>query len=382
MKNTSIPEQTATFNVPVSTHAEVHLGRLNDNIDAVQHKLGSVELIGVVKANAYGHGSIAVSRALISKGVTKLAVATVAEAIELRNGGIGDDIIVLAPPMEDRLSLYADFNLQAVVESEHTVQLLKQAHHGIQCHVKIDTGMGRLGQSPEESIDLIRSIERASNTELASIWTHFARADESDLSFTRNQFDRFLGLIKALGGAPAPLHTAASASAYAFPPSIEYPLMSMARIGIALYGLLALPGQRPPAGLNPIMEFFTKVSSVKTVPPGTTVSYGSKWVSPSVRRIATISAGYADGVPRLLNQGGVVRIGQALYPIIGTICMDMFMVDLGNPEISPSDVAVGDKAVIFGKNTPTCFEVADLCSSISYVQVCSISSRVPRFYSS
>jgi len=380
MKTPSPQKYPATTPVPTSSRAEIHMDRLIHNIDVIRDKLGAVELVGVVKADAYGHGSIAVSKALEAKGVSKLAVATVAEAVTLRMAGIESDLIVFAPPMPDRVHSYADFNLQAVVESRSTLEILEKAQIEVQCHVKVDTGMGRLGQGPEASVELIRAVENGAKTKLASVWTHFARADESDQPFTTVQFDRFTDLIKALGGAPAPLHSAASASTYTFPPSIDPSLMSMARIGIALYGLLDLPSERPPKGLQPVMEFVSKVCAIKTVPEGTPISYGARWISPSVRRIATVSAGYADGVSRLLSREGIVRIGQITYPIVGTVCMDMFMVDLGNPLEMDSEVVIGDDVTIFGKNSPTCFEVADLCSSITYVQVCSVSSRVPRNY--
>ena len=129
------------------------------------------------------------------------------------------------------------------------------------------------------------------------------------------------------------------------------------------------------------MEFKTKVSAVKTVPKGSPISYGGRWVAPTSRRIATIAAGYADGISRQLSSSGRVRIGDSTYPVVGTVCMDMFMVDLGNPSEINSEVVVGDDVTIFGKNSPTCFEVAEQCSSITYVQVCRVSNRVPRIYS-
>lgn len=336
--------------------------------------------MGVVKANAYGHGSVRTARTLIDQGVTKLSVATVAEAIELRQAGIQSDIVVFAPPLSDRVRLYMDYDLQAVVESENSLALLEAGGGNIMAHVKVDTGMGRLGRLPQESASLIRLTERSKNVKLASVWTHFSRADETDSAFTEIQFNRFMDLVAALGGAPAPLHTAASAAAFSFAPSIDSAHMSMARIGIALYGLLDLPGERPPEGLIPIMEFVSRVSAIKTVPAGSPISYGARWIAPTTRRIATISAGYADGVSRYLTNKGKVRIGSSLFPIVGTVCMDMFMVDLGNPEETDSEVNVGDETILFGMNSPTCFEVADQCSSITYVQVCGISGRVPRKY--
>lgn len=336
--------------------------------------------MGVVKADAYGHGGIEASRALESKGVSKLAVATLSEAVSLRNSGIKADLIVFAPPSPENIKYYADFDLQAVVESEQALWAVQQAKAQVSCHVKVDTGMGRLGQTPEASVEIIRAVEKGTRSKLASVWTHFASADEAAPHYTQLQFDRFMTLISALGGPPAPLHSAASAAAFTFPPSIDPSVMSMARIGIALYGLLDLPSG-PLIDLQPVMEFKTKVGAVKTVPQGSPISYGGRWVAPSSRRIATVSAGYADGVSRQLSSGGRVGIGETTYPVVGTVCMDMFMVDLGNPSEVNSEVVVGDDVTIFGKNSPTCFEVAKQCSSITYVQVCRVSNRVPRIYS-
>lgn len=366
--------------LPVSTRAEIHLDRLDHNITTISNRLGQVEMIGVVKANAYGHGSVEVSERLVRHGVKKLAVATVAEAISLRQAGISAYIIVFAPPMADRIGLYHEWNLEAIVDSEVSLSVIESFKTPLVSHVKVDTGMGRLGQNPTASADLIRAVDRSPIALMSSIWTHFSNADVPDSDFTAIQFDRFMQLMTALGGAPAPLHSAASAAAFSYAPSIDPSVMRFARIGIALYGLLDLPSARPPEGLLPVMEFISTVSAVKTVPAGTPISYGMRWTSPIETRIATISAGYADGVPRPLTNKGAVRIDGRMYPIVGTVCMDMFMVDLGPESETASEVAVGDKAIIFGQNSPTCFEVADLCSSITYVQVCGISSRVPRNY--
>jgi len=242
--------------------------------------------------------------------------------------------------------------------------------------------MGRLGLNTHASEALIQAVDQSPSTFLSSIWTHFANADEPESDFTQIQFDRFMGLMKKMGGAPAPLHCAASAAAYSFPPSIDANLMAKARIGIALYGLLDLPAGRTPTGLQPILEFVSSVSSIKTVMAGTPISYGSRWITGRETRIATVAVGYADGIPTLLSNKGQVRIGGQLFPIVGKVCMDMFMVDLGPESDDSLPVRIGDHVTLYGMNSPTCFEVADLCSSITYVQVCGISNRVPRIYSS
>jgi len=243
--------------------------------------------------------------------------------------------------------------------------------------------MGRLGGNAAQATSLVRGIEQESSIELASVWTHFARADEAGEDFTALQTQRFQEFIESLGGAPAPLHVAASAAIYNHPETIDASVYSMARVGIAMYGLLDLPAdvggerQAPPEPLLPVMEFSSRVCAIKRVPAGTPISYGTLWKSDRETTIATISAGYADGVLRDLSPGGHVRIGHDLYPIRGRICMDMMMVDIGEND---SNIRVGDSASIFGAQKPTCFDVADHASSITYVAVCSISSRVPRVY--
>ncbi len=366
--------------VPSATRAEIHLDRLRHNVDVIQKKLGVIELIGVVKANGYGHGSVRVATTLCAMGVKQLAVATVAEAIVLREAGISASILVFAPPTARSMAFYHEFGLDAIVDSDHSLSVVSSLNEPIHCHVKVDTGMGRLGQSVAMSVDLIKNVERHPTAKLASIWTHFARGDEPDSDFTLVQFERFMSLKKALGGVAAPFHCAASGATFAFPQTIDPSCMSMARIGIALYGLLDLPGNEASLDLQPVMEFKSEITAIKTVPKGTPISYGNRWTAPSERVIATIGAGYADGVSRSLTNNGHVRIQGKGYPMVGTVCMDMFMVDLGEPDQVDRSIQIGSETSIFGLHLPTCIEVAHLTNSITYVQVCGISGRVPRNY--
>lgn len=365
-------------NVFVSTQASIHLDRLRENVRSIRTRMPGIDMIGVVKANGYGHGSVAIARVLEQCGVKKLAVATVAEGVELRASGITSRITVFAPPVAECLGACAGHELEPIVDCAESLDILSRSGLSFECHVKVDTGMGRLGQGTTESIQLVRQLETSQKLKLASIWTHFSRADEPASDFTGIQFERFMDLMAALGGAPAPLHTAASAAVYTFPDSINPSLMSMARIGIALYGLLDLGSPRPAPGLRPVMEFSSRVSAIKRVPPLTPISYGSRWRSPGETLIATIAAGYADGVPRNLSGRGSVRIGDGLYPIVGAVCMDMFMVDLGRPGEKGSNVYTGDRATIFGAKSPTCFDVANQSQTITYERVCAISDRVER----
>ena len=367
-----------TDSIPHASKSIVHMDRLEQNVRTVRDRMPGIELIGVVKANAYGHGSVRVSSKLSELGVSKLSVATLSEAVLLRKQDISSDIIVFAPPTRDTIAWYEKYDLQPIVDSAETISIVEQAGSTMDVHLKVDTGMGRLGVPPNEASRWIQKVETHSRMNLASVWTHFARADEPAEDFTRIQFDRFMALISEMGGAPAPLHVAASASVFAFPDSVDPSMMSMARVGIALYGLLDLPGERPPEGLSPVMDFVSCVSAIKTVAPNTPISYGSRWKAPTTRRIATVAAGYADGVPRALSKRGRVRIQNTLCPIAGTVCMDMFMVDLGEPSEWNAKITVGTPVQIFGLESPTCFEVADQAKTITYVPVCGISERVQR----
>lgn len=373
--------------IPSATRAEIHLDRLRHNVLIIQKVLGSVDLIGVVKADAYGHGAVRVAQTLSSLGVNKLAVATVSEAAVLRAAGIGGSILVFAPPSRDKINYYAELDLDVVVDSEESFAVVSSLGSALPCHVKVDTGMGRLGQSPEKAVQLVHKVQQHSSTRLASIWTHFARGDEPESDFTAIQFERFLAFRKAVGENAAPFHSAASGSAFAFPQTIDPSSMSMARIGIALYGLLDLPPVVAPSpgitaaqSLQPVMEFKSEITALKTVPAGTPISYGNRWTAPSERVIATVGAGYADGVSRVLSNKGFVRINGNRYPMVGSVCMDMFMVDLGAPDTLDSAIQLGSEVSIFGAQSPTCAEVAAQTNSITYVQVCGISGRVPRFY--
>lgn len=360
-----------------ATRAHIHLDRLRSNVQAIQQRMPGLDMMGVVKADAYGHGSVAVATALRDMGIRHFGVATVGEAASLRAAGIEESIMVFAPLSPPHVKASTALCLDVVIDSTESLEAARGTDGRLRCHIKVDTGMGRLGRTPEDSIDIVRGIEADTRLDMGSIWTHFARADEPDHPMTGQQISRFMDFIETLGGAPAPLHVAASAGVFAHPDSIDPNLFSMARVGIALYGLLDLPGARPPSPLSPVMEFSSTVTSLKHVSAGTPISYGSRWKAPAETWIATVGAGYADGVSRTLSGKGRVRIGNELYPIVGTVCMDMFMVNLGK---NPFEVRVGDNAILFGKSAPTAFEVADHMDSITYVPVCAVSSRVPRDY--
>lgn len=361
------------------TRALIHGGRLDANLAAIRDQAPGIDILGVVKANAYGHGARNVASRLSDLGVRHFGVATLAEALDLRAHGIEGSIMVFAPLSVHWVDAATEGCLDVVVDSPESLDAARRTKGRLRCHLKVDTGMGRLGRGADESTGLLRAIERHDSLDLGSVWTHFARADEPDSDFTDRQLDRFEGFIDGLGGAPAPLHVAASAAVFAHPRAVDPSRYQLARVGIALYGLLDLPDARPPEGLQPVMEFASRITHLKFVPAATPISYGSRWTAPQDTWIATVGAGYADGVSRNLSGKGRVEIGGRLFPMVGTVCMDMFMVDLGSDRGS---ISVGDEVRLFGAAPPTTFEVADRTDSITYVPVCAVSSRVPRIWTS
>lgn len=356
------------------TRALIHTDRLRSNLADIRHHAPGLSILGVVKADAYGHGAREVVRLLENEGVDRFGVATIPEALRLRRGGVESPIMVFAPLSRDGVEAATEACLDVVVDSEASLDAAGQTGGRLRCHLKVDTGMGRLGRTPSDSVALLGAIEAHPSLDLGSVWTHFARADEPDSDFTDRQLDRFESFIDGLGGAPAPLHVAASAAVYAHPRALDPSRYAMVRAGIALYGLLDLPDGAPP-GLQPVMEFVSRVTHVKKVPAGTPISYGGRWTARHDTWIATVGAGYADGVSRHLSNRGAVRIGERICPIVGTVCMDMFMVDLG-PE--PDGIAVGDAVHLFGFAHPTAFDVARWSDAITYTAVCGVSARVPR----
>jgi len=355
------------------TKAIIHTDRLRHNIRMIRDRLGQTGLMAVVKANAYGHGHATVCAELTASGVGHAAVATVSEAIALRESGWAGSLLVFAPAMADMVPLYDAFDLEAVVDSDETLHVIARYGASVPVHVKVDTGMGRYGVPTAEAATFVRQVEQTPGVQLAGLWTHFADGDAPDTAFTHLQVRRFRDVIQSLGGAPCPTHLANSGGMYTCPDSIDPSLASFARVGIALYGLLDVPAAR--AELLPVMECTSTVLAVRPVQEGDTISYGHTWVAPAPTVIATIGAGYADGYARNLSGKGVVSIQGHPFPLVGRICMDAFMVDLGPG--NPRDIRRGDTVTLFGDG-PTAFDVADRSGTITYEVSCRISQRVPR----
>lgn len=340
--------------------------------------------MAVVKADAYGHGAPRIVEVLHDEGVRHFAVARPAEGIELREHGLTDRILVLGAPLLDELSVYNEYNLDLTVSSARTAAAVRryaQPETPIRVHLKIDTGMGRLGVPPEEAPTLGSQLSTVPGIDLVGLWTHFATADEPESALAQTQLDQFEAVLDALDVSVEHVHAANTGALLTIGARAHAHSRPMVRTGIALYGLTATSELGARINLRPIMELRAKVMQLKTVSAGTPISYGAQWTASRTTRIATLGIGYGDGYPRLCSGRASVRINGALRPIVGTICMDMCMVDLGSPDQAPaSTVDLGDEAILFSASRPTPYDVAEWAETIPYEICCGISPRVPRRY--
>ena len=366
------------------TWCEIDLDAMLHNFMAARHHLpDDVLLAAVIKANAYGHGAVAAAKLLEGKA-DRFAVAMADEAVELRQAGIETPIFLLGPTPESDFEAIAAYDIEAAVPSLAYGQALCAygAAHGktIPYHVALDTGMGRIGFAcTEQSLSEIETLSRLPGGRLVGVFSHYAKADAADKTYAREQTRRFTAMTEALErrGVEIPLkHLDNSAGLIEMPEKFD-----MVREGIILYGLkpsnevdLSLIG-----GVRGVMALRSHISFLKTVTEPTPISYGCTYVAQPGTRVATVSAGYADGVSRLLSNRGQVLIRGVRCPIIGRVCMDQFMVDVtGVPEAQ-----VGDRVTIFGRDGDdeiTADDVADLIGSIGYEVTCLITPRVPRVY--
>ena len=367
------------------TWAEIDLNHLEHNYRALRAMLpAGCRFVGVVKANAYGHGAVPTARKLEELGAEYLAVACLEEAVELRQADIRAPILVLGhTPAEQAGELMGYRLTQTVFDLENARGLSAaagEAGRTLKIHLKADTGMSRLGWlcdsgHLESTAAGIREICGLPGLEAEGIFTHFANAD-GDEAYTMLQFTRFLDLLDLLKkeNITFPIrHCAASAAV------LNYPCthLDMVRPGIALYGHYPNPsceGLDGP-GLLPVMTLKTRIAAVKELPAGTPVSYGCTHVLERPARIATLPIGYADGLPRLCSDRQEVLIRGVRAPIVGRICMDMCMADV----TGISGAAPGDEVEVFGRGIPV-EEAAGLAQTIQYELLCAVSPRVPRIY--
>ena len=365
-----------------AARADIDLAAVAHNVALLRGVVAPALLCAVVKADGYGHGAIAVSETVIAAGADWLAVALMEEAAVLRRSGIDVPILLLSQPRPADMAAAVRFDLRVTVTTPEGVELLAAAaaaqERRVRVHLKVDTGMNRVGVVPHDAVALATTIVASPHLELEGVFTHCAMADEPDDPFTDLQLDRFDAVLADLAGAgiePPLRHAANSATALAHPRG-RYDLV---RCGISIYGIAPAPSIGDHLGLLPAMALRAEVSAAKRVPAGEGISYGQRHRTERETTIATVPIGYADGVSRRLGlTGGEVLIGGRRRPIVGVVTMDQLMVDCGD-----DPVAVGDEVVLIGvqgNHEITAAEWADRLDTIAYEVVCGIGPRVPRSY--
>lgn len=355
--------------------ATVSLDALRHNVDRIRsHLQPATNLLAAVKANAYGHGAVAVAHHFAACGVAYLGVATAGEALELRAGGVTLPILIFSPVYKNIPEL-VDYGVSLTVADAHSLSVVKASGARANVHLKVDTGMGRLGLGWREAVALAQATDAAENVVLEGVWTHFAASDDADRTFTAGQLEAFHLFLEGLrehGIAPGLVHAANSAGIFAYPEAH----FDMVRPGIALYGYhsSAVIAELE-KDLRPALTLTAPVTFVKRVAAGTPISYSGLWTAPRDTTVATVRIGYADGYPRLLTNKGAVGVKGELKPVAGRVCMDQLMVDMGD-----ADVAVGDRVTLFGPGGLDAETLAGRMGTISYDLLVSLSARVERVY--
>jgi alanine racemase len=368
------------------TWVEVDLDAIAHDVGVLRRAAGGAALCAVVKADGYGHGAVPVARAAVAAGADQLGVALVEEGAALRDAGVIAPILLLSEPPLDafeevvarslRPALYTEVGVAAAIAA-----VRRRGGVALPVHLKVDTGMRRVGVSAEDALRLASAVAGAPELVLEGVFTHCAVADMPTHPFTAEQLRRFeavLGELEAAGIEPGVRHAANSAVTFCHPAG-RYDLV---RCGISLYGLPpapALAGQADIGTLRPALTLRAQVSFVKRVGAGEGISYGLRYTFDRDANVATVPIGYADGVPRRMGaNGGAVLIGGKRRPIVGTVTMDQITVDCGDDPVS-----VGDEVVLIGRQGDgevTADDWAEWADTISYEIVCGIGARVPRRY--
>ncbi|MFP5317326.1 MAG: alanine racemase [Acidimicrobiia bacterium] len=365
--------------------AEIDLGAVRHNVAVLAERVAPAAVCAVVKAYGYGHGSIEVSRAAMAGGATWLAVALVEEGALLREAGLTAPVLLLSEPPPAAMADVVDLGLTPTLYTAEGLAALTGAAvaaappEPVPVHVKVDTGMHRVGVTPADAVKLAMAVEESPQLRLEGMWTHFAVADAPQEGFTTGQFERLRAALDELGTAgirPPMVHACNSAGALAFPSCHG----DMVRCGIAVYGVAPSPALVGAAPLRPALSLKARVSLVKEVDAGEALSYGLRYRLERRSHVATVPVGYADGVPwRLGVTGGEVLIGGRRRPIAGSVTMDQILVDCGDD----GSVAAGDEAVLVGAQESEridAWEWAERVGTIAYEVLAGIGPRVPRHY--
>ncbi|MDE6372311.1 MAG: alanine racemase [Clostridia bacterium] len=362
------------------TYVEIDVKALRHNICIARDKVGNdVKIMCLVKANAYGHGAVAVAK-YCQDLLDYFGVATIDEGMQLRQNGVDLPILIVGDIAKSRYEDAIDFDIDITAHSLECATSLnefcKSVGKSAKVHIAIDTGMGRIGFLPEE-VDQAVEVCSLDNLEIKGIFTHFAKADEVDKSYTymqKRKFDEFVERIKRKGADVGLRHVANSASIL----DVGYCNCDMVRMGVMTYGLSPSPVVNGKS-LRPAMSWHSHIVHIKSLPKGRYVSYGGDYVTQDETLVATVAVGYGDGYPRVLSGRSSVLVNGQRAPVIGRICMDQMMIDVTHIE----DAKVGDIVTLMGRQgsqTISAEELAGLAGTINYEIVCGIAQRVPRVY--
>jgi alanine racemase len=366
------------------TYALIDLSALEHNLAQVRHCLSpGCDILAVVKADAYGHGAVSVSQVLISRGITRFGVATLAEGILLRQAGIAHQILVMGAVLPDQFPEVIAHGLTPVMydldTADHLARLLRDRRERYRVHIKVDTGMGRLGLAPEQVLAVLRSAHFKGLLQAEGLMTHLADADNEDATYTKGQIGHLESLTDQLdaAGLSVPIIHAANTAAILAHPMAH---LTLVRPGLMLYGYHTVLRPDPALDLRPVLTFGTTVAQVRTLQPGQSVSYGRTHTAVRPSRVAVLPIGYADGYNRALSNRGAVLIRGRRARIVGRVCMDMTMVDVTDiPGVQPGEpvMVIGQQ----GEERITAVDLAVWLNTIPYEVLCAIGQRVPRLYS-
>ncbi|WP_453992214.1 alanine racemase [Bacillus nitroreducens] len=361
------------------TWAEVDLDCIFENVQNLKNFLpAQVDIMAVVKANAYGHGDAEVAKTALEAGATSLAVAFLDEALSLRRKGVDVPILVIGASRPTDVMVAAEHKIALTFYSQQWIEEVIEVYQGktpLALHLKLDTGMGRLGVKEKEELQTItKMFEQNPQIELEGVFTHFATADEIDTTYFDQQYQKLLEMLQWIQNKPKIIHCGNSATSFRFPDKV----FNVVRFGIGMYGMTPSPEIRDqlPYKLNQAFSLHSKLVHVKRITKGEKVSYGATFTADEDMWIGTVPVGYADGWLRKLQNTNILVDGEYCQ-IVGRICMDQFMVRL------PKKLPVGTKVTLIGKQNQKYIPVDDVAKkleTINYEVTCTISSRIPRIF--
>lgn len=364
------------------TFAEIDLAAVAHNIQEIQKRVQPARVMAVVKANAYGHGLAEIAQVSLQNGAHSLGVALLEEGIQLREVGIQKPILVFGGFFEDQIDAFLKYDLELTLFNKDRAGALtdraKKLNKRARVHIKVDTGMGRVGVDWREAVRFVRNAVELPRIEVVGIYTHFASADEKDTSFAELQMQRFRHVLTVLEEQAIRIpvkHAANSGAIWNMPDSY----LDLVRLGVMLYGYFPSLAVPPDVPIRPAMSLKSKVILLKEVQADSPISYGSTYRTGERTRIATIPIGYGDGYNRLLSNKGEVLIKGKRFPVVGRVCMDQIMVDVG---INDS-IRFGDEVVLLGRQGSdeiTIYEICEKLDTIPYEVTCWVSNRVRRVF--